>query len=197
MTIKVFEFECRWSEIPATIFANDPHEAEQIFREWAALHYPQQCGEPAVIYPFAESRLEARPLLDAAAALDVAGIGYWDSDRCAWVIASASEDAIGERSPPERRVGYYRVEDEGGDTKMVFAKSLEEVTAHYCAWHVDAWGELPTYFSIDKRSHWELLGQLATLRDGLEAEITGVAKWDNDGVWRILPPDWEPIYGRE
>ena len=31
----------------------------------------------------------------------------------------------------------------------------------------------------------------------LGAEITGVARADNDGVWRILPPDWEPIYGRE
>ena len=40
------------------------------------------------------------------------------------------------------------------------------------------------------------MGEQATVRDGLETGVTGVARLDNDGVWRILEPDWEPIYGR-
>jgi hypothetical protein len=128
--------------------------------------------------------------------LGVTGVGYWNRSKRAWAIARPQDEQLGELAPPEGRVGYYQVTAEPGDDAMVFATSFEEATTLYCACHLDAWGSLPERFFIDRRSRWELVGERATLRDDLEAEITGVARRDNDGVLRVLPPDWEPSYSR-
>jgi hypothetical protein len=197
MTIKAFECTRHWAEVPVTIFAHDLDEVDEIYRTWVATHHPEQRGEPDVVYPYSGSRLEARLLLDAAAALDTVGVGYWDRRKHAWVVVQAEDPLPGDLAPPEGRVGHYDVKSDEGDDAKVFATSFEEATTLYIAWHADRWGEAPTWFTVHMRSRWELMGELATLRDGLDAEITGVARWDNDGVSRILPPDWEPVIGRE
>ncbi len=197
MTIKAFECTRFWDAVPVTIFANDLDEVEQLYRTWVETHHPGQRGEPDMVYPYGGDRLEVRLHLDAAAALNTIGVGYWDRAKHAWIIAGAEDPMPRDLAPPEGRVSFYQIESDEGDDAKVFAMSFEEATALYCEWHRDRWGENPGWFTIHKRSRWRLMGELATLRDGLAAEIAGVAGWDNDGVLRILPPDFEPVLGRD
>ena len=198
MTIRAFECVRTWDETPVTIFAKTLDEAERIYGEWACAHHEDQSPDLMMIYPFGEERLEVRPHLDRAASLGRPGVGYWDVSKGSWTIVAPHDDPAGDLAPPEGTVAFYLVQDEQGENDaQVFATSFEEATNLYCAYHTDCWGELPSKFTIHKRSRWELMGEQATLRDGLEAGVTGVAQSDNDGVWRILEPDWEPIYGRE
>ncbi len=88
-------------------------------------------------------------------------------------------------------MGYYRFEAEEGEDAMVFAESLEHATTLYCAYQLDRWGELPTRYSLRKMSRWDLHGEFVTLRDDMQADMSGVAFLDEHDVWRILPPDWE------
>jgi hypothetical protein len=196
MTIRAFECVRPWDDVPVTIFANNLDHAHQIYREWVGRNRPGQPLQLAAIFPYGEDRLEVRPHLDKAASLGTAGVGYWDVSEGSWVIGDPRADPLGHLAPPESNVSFYRVEDPGEPDVLVFANSFEEATVLFQEWHRDAWGSPPERFTIEKRSRWELMGDQATLRDGLDAGITGVARADSDGVWRILPPDWEPIYGR-
>jgi hypothetical protein len=193
MTIRAFEFTRTWNEIPVTIFAHDLDDAEQIYRDWVRSHHPDQSGLPLMIFPYGEDRLEARHLLFEAATRGETGVGYWHPSKRAWAVGQQQVEQLGELAPPAGNVGYYQVTAEPGDDAKVFATSFDEATTLYCAWHIDAYGSLPERFFVDRRSRWGLTGELATLRDDLEAEITGVARKDNEGMWRVLPPDWEPI----
>lgn len=197
MTIKVFEFTRTSAEVPVTIFAHDLDEAEKQYRDWVKTHHPGHSTEPEMIYPYFGSKLKARPFLDAAAALGRVGVGYWKNGTRIWVIGGPEDKPSGDLALPEPRVSFYRVKAEEGDDASVFARSFEQATSLFSAWHLDRWGDLPTRFFIHTLSRWDLLGELATLRDDMEAELTGVAGRDNYGIWRILPPDWEPSYGRE
>jgi hypothetical protein len=197
MTTKAYEIFPTWSEIPVTIFAHDADEAERLFREWVGAHFRHQPATIESIYPFAGDALAARPRLAQGAALDVSGIAYWDLRKHAWTIAQPQDEPCGDLASPEGNAGYYFVKADEGDDAKIFATSFEEATNLYCAWHLDRWGELPERFYIQKGSRWELTGGLATLRDDLENVITGVAAVDNDGVWRVLPPDWEPSYTKQ
>jgi hypothetical protein len=196
MTIRAFEFTRTWDEIPVTIFARDLDDAEQIYRDWVRSHHPDQSGLPLMIFPYGEDRLEARPLLFEAATLGETGVGYWQGSKGAWIVGQPQHEQLGELAVPEGRVGYYQVTAEPGDDAKVFATSFEQATTLYCAWHIDAYGSLPERFFIDRRSRWELVGEFATLRDDLEAEISGVGRFDNYGVRRILPAAWEPRFNR-
>ena len=197
MNIRAFECVRTHSEIPITVFGRTVHDAETIYQKWASKHDEDSPQDLAMIFPYGEARLAARPLLDAAAAQGIAGVGYWDAKRGAWNITDPSDHPRGDLAPPETSSSYYEVVSERDDKAMVIAPSFEQGAKLFVQWHCDRWGEEPQWFSIQKRSRWDLSGDYATLRDGLIAGMIGVAGIDNDGIWRILPPDWEPIYGRE
>jgi hypothetical protein len=194
--MQAFEITRTWSEVPVTVFAPTLDDATRIYRDWVEAHHPHQPAEPEMIYPYGGQWLKARVLLGEAVRLNIAGVGYWIPSEYRWSIRSPTDKPLGELAANETRVAYYRVEAEEGEDAMVFAGSFEQATSIYCVFHLDRWGEMPTRFSLRKMSRWSLVGEFVTVRDGMAAEITGVALRDGHGQWRILPPDYEPSYTR-
>lgn len=193
--MQVFEMVRDWAEEPVTVFANTLEEARQIYKRWIAAHHPDRPPQPITIYPFSAEWLGDRVVLGQAAKQGKAGIGYWRRPVGGWLIGAPGEVPLGDICEPEPRIAYYRFEAEEGEDALVFAESVEHATSLYCEQQVDRWGELPTRFSLRKMSRWDLRGELVTLRDDMEGEIAGVACQDEQGVWRILPPDWDPPLG--
>ncbi len=196
MTTRVFECARSWDNTPVTVFARDLEHAAIIYAEWVKRHFPDKPHGATTIYAFGEERLEARPLLDAAASAGSFGVGYWDAAIHKWLVVQPDSIRLGELAPPLGQVTYFHVTCDEGDDALVFAESIVDASRLYDEWHRDRWGEPPTWFKIESRSRWELVGELATLRDDMVANITGVAAGDMDHRWRILPPDREQPLGR-
>lgn len=189
----VFEMIRDWAdEAPVTVFAGTVEEACRIYRDWVDAHHPSAPPQPTMIYCYHDQWRDERPVLARVAKQGRAGIGYWSATAERWLVGDPGDAPLGRLIEPTPNVGYYRFEAEEGEDAMVFASSFEEATTLYCAYQLDRWGELPTRFSVRTMSRWDLRGDLVTLRDGMEADITGVGMRDERGVWRILPPDWEP-----
>ena len=59
----------------------------------------------------------------------------------------------------------------------------------YEEWFCDAWGSKPEGMVIKERSRWQLVSDLAPLRDEMDSGITGVGRWDYVDGWRIVEPE--------
>ncbi len=196
MTTRVFECaRINRDETLVTVFARDLDHAAMVYEEWAAQHSPERPLGAHTIYAFGEERLEARPLLDAAASAGKFGVGYWDEQQHKWLVGPPDGPRLGELAPPVGRVTYFQVDSDAGDDAIVFAENIVDASKLYDEWHSSRWGDSPSWFTIATRSRWDLVGEHATLRDDMIANVTGVAAGDMDDRWRILPADWEKPVG--
>jgi hypothetical protein len=189
--MQIFELITDMGGRPMVVVAPDLDEAERIHRIWAETHGLDQFVLGG-LYPSSEDHLIASPLLAELASRSSAGVGYWDTEAGRWILAAPAVAPLGTMHPPIDDIFCFHFDDDGGDRAMVFATCYEHATTLYCAWHLDRWGEVPRVFTARKASPLDLSGEYASLADDLAAGISGVAQRDDEKVWRIMPPDWEP-----
>lgn len=55
-------------------------------------------------------------------------------------------------------------------------------------WHLDAYGSPPEGVLVDRRSRWQLVLAMASLRDDMDAGVAGITWWSADDGWHIVDP---------
>jgi hypothetical protein len=189
--MKVFEIARSWADIPLTVVAPTLEEAERIHREWIEAHHLDRLIAPVSIFPYGEGWLKARPPLAKVAAENKAGIAYWDPGSGSWRVADPKDAPLGLLATPPGPIECYRFEATEEQKPMVFAETHEEAVTIFCWRYEIEWGEEPGWFLVRKLSRWDLVGDLATLRDDMDAGISGIAGKDENGHWRIMPVGWD------
>ena len=191
--MQVFEMASRWLGEHVTVFANSEQEARAIYREWVEAHHPGRPVRPGRVYPFNEEQLKHRPVLEAAAKMNTAGVGYWGRVEQHWLVAHACNTPLGDLAEPEPPVGYFEVDTDEGEHTRVFAVSEEQATTLYIAYELHKWGVVPKSFTVRKKTRWHLTWEFITLRDDMQAGVCGIGLPDERGIWRIQSPehDWD------
>ena len=187
--MQVFEFARSWADDMVTICASNLAQAETIYSEWIETHHPDRPPQSEMVFPYAVWSLHGRPELAAACNLGQSGVGYWDPVGARWLIADPRAPAHTRIARPQSFVKYHRVAATDGDELMVFAKSYEEAVGMYVSWHSDAYGGPPDGLTVLRRSRWQLVLALASLRDEMDAGLVGVASWSSHDGWHIHEPD--------
>ncbi len=72
---------------------------------------------------------------------------------------------------------------------QVFANSHDEAAGLFQIWHYTQFGEVCHAFGCEQMSPWLLIGDQIGLREDMDGEQVGIAGREEDGVWRVLPPD--------
>lgn len=189
--MNVFEMFRTWAEEPVTVLAETLEESLRIYAEWIDKHHPDRSDEPSMVYPFTGARLKARPRRAALANRSSPGIAYWNKTANCWTVSPPSGATVADLVEPEPLVSFFQLDADEESDMMIFADSFEGASSIFCAYQLARWGQLPTRFSLTKKSRWDLHGEFATLRDDMEADISGVGRRDYESKWRILPPDHE------
>jgi hypothetical protein len=187
--IPVFEMFRHWAEEPVTVFAKDLSEAESIYSAWIKAHHPERPVRPITVHPYAGFSLEGRPELVFACHAGKKGIGRWDRLGRRWAIAAPEDPPLGDLARPASSVKYHSVAANDGDELMVFAETFEEAVGFYVAWHLEAYGDVPGGIMINRKSRWQLVLALGSLRDDMDAGVAGVARWTADDGWHIVAPE--------
>ena len=186
---EVFEFGLSWSEELVTVFAVDVGDAERIYIDWIQAHHPDKPARASVIYHYAGVELEGRPELMRACSSGKAGVGHWVGTPGRWLIAGPDEPPAGDLVRPASAVKYHRVTATDGDELIVFAESFEEAVGYYVIWHLEAYGDVPQGIVINRKSRWQLVLALASLRDEMDAGEVGVARCTAEDGWHIVDPE--------
>ncbi|KRA81225.1 hypothetical protein [Altererythrobacter sp. Root672] len=187
--IQVFEVALPWTEERITVFAEDLGHAERIYAEWILAHRPSEPACASLIYHYEGFNLEGRPELILARMTGTAGIGYWDTTTRRWLVVRPSDPPSGDLVRPPSLVKYHRVRATDGEELLVFAESFEEAVGYYVVWHLDEYGDVPSGIVINRKSRWQLVLALASLRDDMDAGVAGVARWTADEGWHIVDPE--------
>ena len=189
MTKIAFEFFSKPGASPVTVVASDLTEAQQLYQTWLECAVETETLLPPAIDVFASDWLERRPLLREACSHNRSGIAYWSENRFGWEVFPADQKSALASAPPEGTMRCIQFTADEGDDALVFAPDHQEAVNTFCVWHIERWGSPPTHFRANDLSRWKLRGEMAVLRDQLEAEIEGVAHWDFHEGWQILPPE--------
>jgi len=189
--IKVYEFNCAALGLPVTIFARNVSQAHEMFELWHSYHTPFL---PITLTTISESSLRHltdTPQLAEAARAGITGVGYWMGHREGWCIRPADGDTPGVIAPLLPTVRYFvGVSDEIGEV-LVFAECRHDADKIYDEYHRDCMGWSDDAQDLTEMSRWLLTDAKVTLREDMEAGLTGIGRECEDGFWHILPPDYE------
>ena len=117
------------------------------------------------------------------------GVAYWLGHRAGWLVQHASAPMIGYHAELAPDVQYFRVDDGADLAVQVFANNQDEAAGLFQIWHYTQFGEVCGEFGCQQMSPWLLIGDQVSLREDMDGDQIGIAGHDEQGVWRVLPPD--------
>lgn len=188
---KVYEFNCAALGLPVTIFAKNIGQAQEIFYLWHSHHAPFLAITETTITESSVSHLTDQPQLADAARAGIAGVGYWMGHRDGWCIRPADGDAPGVIAPLVPSVRFFVGKSDDVGEVLVFAESQRDADKIYDEYHRDCMGWSDDAQDLADMSRWLLTGPKVTLREDMDAGLTGVGRECEDGNWHILPADYE------
>lgn len=193
LRVNVFQIWVETSCIPLTVIAEGYEAAEMLYAEWRRAH---DLGDQHDLQQVAQRNadwLADHPQLAKLAAAGRAGIAYWVDHRVEWVLAAPSDEPQGQLQPSESPVRYYLIELYSAGRVMVFATSPQHARDIYLAMHDRAFGTRPRRFTITTASRWLLTGEMAALREEMDAGRVGIAARTEEEGWHIFPPTDERV----
>jgi hypothetical protein len=189
MTVQVFEVHDGATGVPLTILADDEAHARSIYAAWVRRHEPSRKATGIGAFRRGGRWLAVREQLADLARAGRPGVAYWLGLERGWTVRSPEDKQVGDLAPYKSSVRFYRVEDNEGEEKLIFARSSQEALTMFVAWCLDAIGEVAEGFTIRRVSRWTLTGPMLPLREQMDAEIVGVAGWSLSDGWNIYPFD--------
>jgi hypothetical protein len=189
MQLKIIEAWGLESSTPLTICARSVDRAEEIYAEWVDAHHPARARQPSRLVDRDKRWLADRPQLADVTRRGDEGVVYFIDHVLGFVVTFSWAPMAGEIAPPQTEVRYFRAETVDGDGAMLFARDPDEALRLYIIWHTNAYGRLPSEFSIEEASRWRLTGPLTILREKMDASMIGVAGWTLREGWDLYPAD--------
>jgi hypothetical protein len=180
---------------PLTIVASGYEEARNIFAEW----FEANCdgGDPREpkVTQLSLMQTAMQPQHADLARQGLSGVAYWLGHRAGWILAASQEPRKGQIAPPLCDVRCFVFTDEQEEL-LVFAPTVEAAHSIHVEWNLSNYGERGEFTGAQEVPRWLLQGPQVTLREDMDAGLTGVGSVSEDGLWHIFPADYEPELSR-
>lgn len=121
----------------------------------------------------------------------MSGIGWWIDHRQGWIVGPGDGESRGWLNPPHTDVMCFRCSGPDFPELLVFATSPRQACEIFDERSRDAFGWEGELETMQRYVHWLLVGPQVTLREDMDAGLTGVGRECEDGFWRIFAPDHE------
>ncbi|RVU07147.1 hypothetical protein EOE18_04175 [Novosphingobium umbonatum] len=183
-----FQARCRGDDTAVTIIAHDMEHASLIFAEWLRNHRGHIISQFMDFRVFTDRHVYAQPEMRDLMEAGYTGVCYWLEEPEVWTIAPPHMPAKGPLERPVR-IKAFAFHHGKESALWVFAEDVAEAHAIYDIWHRDTWGCPAEWDKITPLLPHKIPMEKSMLLEDMDEGRKGIAEQDDEGDWRICPPE--------